>query len=126
MNIYLDRNYPKNLVKALDYLHGISPSDEIEIIYGNGRLSDLDTENTVVFLFDRAKKGLERTTELHYEDGYRVFAFMTRTADQIDLFKLSLRVLILWKKILDVIKDKNTPFICSYGYKENKVREIES
>lgn len=115
MNIYLDRNYPKNLVKALDYLHGISPSDEIEIIYGNGRLSDLDTENTVVFLFDSAKKGLERTTELHYEDGYRVFAFMTRTADNYDFFELSLQILTLWKKILGHIKEEREAFIYTYG-----------
>lgn len=126
MYIYLDPNYPKNLAKALKFLHDISPSDDFEIIWGSRKLSELDNNQTVVFLFDRSKKGVEITTELHYKDGYRVFAFMTRTTDKTDLFHLSLRVLTLWNKILDVIAEKKKPFVYTYGYKENRVREFLS
>lgn len=124
MNIYFDRNYPKNLVKALDLIHSIYPTDTYNIIWGDKVLSELDKDQTVVFLFDRAKKGIEITTELHYEDGYRIFAFMTRTTEKTDLFRLSLRVLTLWKKILGRIKEENNPFIFTYGYKSKRLRKV--
>lgn len=123
MYIYLDRNYPKNLAGALKLLHTINPTDKYDVIYGDKSLSELDANQTVIFLFDRAKKGIEATTELHYESGYRVFAFMTRTADRINLFALSLQVLSLWKKILDVIEAEKGPYVYTYGYKRRDLRE---
>ncbi|MEX0684364.1 MAG: hypothetical protein WD267_12995 [Balneolales bacterium] len=125
MNIYLDRQYPKNLARALQLLHTISKSDRFTIIYKDKKLVDLDKNNTIVFLFDPAKNGIAPTTIKHYEAGYQVFAFMTRTADKTNLFTLSLQVLSLWKKIIKIIESNRDPFVCTYGYRGMNICQVE-
>lgn len=115
MKLYLDTNYPKNLAEALQLIHKLETPQNFEIIRTQ-QLDENDPSNSVVFLFDRSKRGIDIVTEKHYQAGYKVIAFKLSSTDRIDFFQLSLTTLKLWPKILNKITETNTPFIFTYSY----------
>jgi hypothetical protein len=123
IRVYLDTQYPKNLADGLSLLHQMQYPKEFEIIRTNN-FEDADT-NSVVFLFDRTKKGIDLITEKHYEEGYKVFAFKSRLVPKVDIFQLSLSVLSLWPKIVDTITSDNNPFIFTYKYSNSTLKRIK-
>jgi hypothetical protein len=123
IKVYLDTQYPKNLAEALSLLHQMQQTKEFEIIRTN-RFEDADA-NSVVFLFDRTKKGIDLITEKHYDEGYKVFAFKSRLVQKVDIFQLSLSVLNLWPKIMHTICSESSPFIFTYKYSRNTLKKIK-
>ncbi|MEZ2338557.1 hypothetical protein AB6735_23115 [Mucilaginibacter sp. RCC_168] len=123
IKVYLDTQYPKNLAEGLVLLHQMQIPEEIKII----RTSDFEDAdaNSVVFLFDRTKKGIDIITERHYEEGYKVFAFKSRLVAKVDIFQLSLSVLSLWPKILHTIHSEASPFVFTYKYSGNTLKKIK-
>ncbi len=115
MRVYLDTNYPKNLAEALQLIHDLQYPKSVEIIRTQ-KFEESDISNSVVFLFDRSKKGLDVVTEKHYEAGYKVFAFKLSSTDRIKFFELSLSILRLWPRILYTIEQETEPFIFTYTY----------
>jgi len=115
MRVYLDNNYPKNLAEALQLIHGLQYPRKFEIIRTQ-QFDESDITNSVVFLFDRSKKGLDIVTEKHYESGYKIFAFKSHSTDKIDLFELSLCILKLWPRILTTIVEETEPYVYTYNY----------
>src|ERR1700724_2639983 len=102
VKVYLDTQYPKNLAEALELLHQMQYPKEYEIIR-TSNFEDAYTENSVFFLFDRTKKGIDIITEKHFDLGYRIFAFKKNLVTKLDVFQLSLSVLNLWPKVMDKI-----------------------
>jgi len=124
MIVYLDTNYPKNLVEALRLLHDLQEPREYEII----RTQDIrkaDIQNSVIFLFDRSKKGIEIVTDKHFESGYRVFAFKTNSTNGINLFRLTLMTLRLWPKVLDTINEEKNPFVYTFTYNGHRLTKVK-
>jgi len=123
IKVYLDTQYPKNLAVALDQLHQMQHPKEFEIIRSSN-FEEADSQS-VVFLFDRTKQGIDLITEKHFEEGYRVFAFKSRLVPKVDVFQLSLSVLALWPKIMHTIKSENDPFVFIYKYSTNTLKKIK-
>lgn len=124
MVVYLDPNYPKNLEEALRLLHKLQDPQEYEIV----RTQDIkkaDTQNSVIFLFDRGKKGIEIVTDKHFESGYRVFAFKSNSTKKIDLFQLALMTLRLWPKVLDAINEEKNPFVYTFTYTGHRLTKVK-
>ena len=120
MKVYLDTNYPKNLAEALQLIHELQRPAKYEII----RTQQFDEIESVVFLFDRSKRGLDIVTEKHYKAGYKVIAFKLASTESIDLFKLSISTLKLWPTILNIITGANKPFILTYSYKGSSLKKV--
>jgi hypothetical protein len=118
--VYLDSNYPKNLVEALKLIHGLQSIQKYDIARTQ-EFDDSTALNTVVFLFDRSKKDIEIVTEKHFDAGYKVFAFKSNSTEKIDLFQLSLAILNLWPKMLNVIDSESKPFVFTYKYDGKKL-----
>lgn len=125
MQICLEQNYPKNLVLALQSIHKIDISNSGVQILWNKPLTEEDSKSTIVFLFDKGKRNLDFTTQEYFAKGFRVFAFKMATADKINPFDLSLTVLSLWRKVLSVIQEEQSPFVYTYGYKGFKLSKIK-
>ncbi len=122
--MYLDNNYPKNLAEALRLIHALQRPQEYEIVRTQD-LKEADTDNSVLFLFDRSKKGLDIVTEKHFEAGYRVFAFKLNSTDKINFFDLSLSLLRLWPRILEAIVGETEPFVFTYNYNGKTLSKVK-
>jgi hypothetical protein len=118
MKVYLDTNYPKNLAEALQLIHNLQEPKEVDVIRSQ-QLDENNESDSVVFLFDRSKRGLDITTEKHFEAGYKVFAFRLSSTEKINLYRLCLVTLKLWPKFLETIASINKPFITVYNYNGN-------
>ncbi len=122
LKVYLDNNYPKNLAEGLQLVHKLQHPIDYEIIRTQ-HYDKNDIDNSIVFLFDRSKKGLDIITEKHFEAGYKVFAFKLSSTDRIDLFQLSLITYKFWSKILETISLEVKPFVFTYNYKGKKLKK---
>lgn len=121
MKVLFDRNYPKYLVDALQLINTLDTAKLCSIRYWE-KQDENETNNPVVFILDRSRKGLDITTLKHYEAGYRVFAFKLIGKQKIDLFNFSLTVLSLWPKVLDTVKTEEKAFVFTYKYGGRKLR----
>jgi len=124
MKLYLDTNYPKNLAEALQLIHKLETPQNFEVIRTQ-QFDENDASNSVVFLFDRSKRGIDIITEKHYKAGYKVIAFKLSSTARIDFFQLSLTTLKLWPKILNKIAETNTPFIFTYSYNGKSLNKVK-
>lgn len=115
MELYFDLNYPKNLAEALKLLHSLDESLNISI-QRTQQIDNIDKENSIIFLIDSAKRGVDIVIDKHFEDGYRVFAFKLNSTDSINLFQLTLMTLKLWPKILNTIDKETQPFVYTFNY----------
>jgi hypothetical protein len=122
MKVLFDRNYPKYLLDALQLIHKLDTAQLYNIRYWE-KQDENETNNPVVFILDRGKRGLDITTLKHYEAGYRVFAFKLPGKQKIDLFNFSLTVLSLWPKVLETVKAEERPFVFTYKYGGRKLRK---
>lgn len=115
MEVYFDLNYPKNLAEALKLVHTLDESKNLSI-QRTQLIENIDKENSIVFLVDSAKRGIDIVIDKHFEDGYRVFAFKLKSANSIDLFRLTLMTLSLWPKILQTVSKESNPFVYTFNY----------
>lgn len=115
MELYFDLNYPKNLAEALKLVHTLDESQNISI-QRTQQIDNIDKENSIVFLIDSAKRGLDIAIDKHFEDGYKVFAFKLKSANSIDFFRLTLMTLSLWPKILQTVSEETNPFVYTFNY----------
>ena len=110
MEILFDRNHPKSLVEAIRLIQSLDWTEEHTVSFYDTTIKDSELKSPVLLRIDKHKRGIEPATEILYESGFRVFAL--KFPDQNpDLFDLSLLVLGLWPKILNVLKEKTNPFI---------------
>ena len=123
MKLYLDTNYPKNLAEALQLIHKLETPQNFEILRTQ-QFDENDASNSVVFLFDRSKRGIDIVTEKHYKAGYKVIAFKLSSTARIDFFQLSLTTLKLWPKILNTITEESNAFIFTYSYNGKTLNKI--
>jgi hypothetical protein len=122
IKVYLDTQYPKNLAEALELLHQMQYPKQYEIVR-TANFEDAIIENSVLFLFDRTKKGIDIITEKHFNDGYKIFAFKNNLVPKFDIFQLSVSVLNLWPRIMDAINSENDPFVFTYKYYGSKLKK---
>ena len=123
MVVYLDNNYPKNLAEALRLLHELQQPQDFEIIRTQD-IENVDVKNSVIFLFDKSKKGLDIITDKHFEAGFKVFAFKLNSTDAINFFQLTLMTLRLWPKVLYTINEENNPFVYTFNYNGNVLQRL--
>lgn len=121
LKVYLDTNYPKNLIYALQNVHKLQYPQQLEI----ERTSAFVDERAVVFIFDKSKKGVDIITEKHFDAGYKVFAFKFYPEEKFDLFRFTLSTLQLWPKILEVIDQNHDPFIVTYRYFGSGLKRVK-
>jgi uncharacterized protein YbcI len=123
MEIYFDLNYPKNLAQALTLLHDLNQAQDFRIIRTQN-IENINKEHSVIFLFDNGKKGLDISTDKHFEDGYKVFAFKLTSAESINFFQLMLMTLKLWSTILNTIQKENQPFVYTFTYQGRSLTKV--
>jgi hypothetical protein len=121
MKIYIDTQYPPGLFNALKEIHKMQYPAEYELMTGTW-LSTNTASDTVVFLVDTNKYGLNPLTLNHYAEGYRVFAFKKPLGEKINLFHWSLLLLTQWKKVLDVVESEKAPFIFTYSLNSRSIK----
>jgi hypothetical protein len=124
MEMYFDNNYPKNLAEALKLLHDLDKSQVVNVIRTQN-IDNIDKENSVVFLFDNSKRGLDVVTDKHFEEGYKVFAFKLYSSDALDIFQLTLMTMQLWPKILNTISKETNPFVYTFNYNGKKLTKVK-
>jgi len=125
MNLYFHNDYPKTLVKTLRKLHSLPGADpKFRIIHREAGLEDYDKSNTVIFLIDSNLKGVSVPVKKHLENGYKIFAFRD-TEENVNLFRLIITILSYWKKILNEIKELDTPFLKTFSYKSRGFRSVK-
>lgn len=124
MVIYFDTNYPKNLAEALRLLHDIQVPQEIKIIRTQD-LKKVDVQNSVLFLFDKSKKGIDIVTGKHFEAGFKVFAFRTKSTKAINFFRFSVMTLHLWPKILNTLSEEHNPFVYTFNYNGLHLKKVK-
>lgn len=124
MELYFDLNYPKNLAEALKLLHSLDDSQNISI-QRTQQIDNIDKENSIIFLVDSAKRGIDIAIDKHFEDGYRVFAFKLNSANSINLFQLTLMTLKLWPKILNTLNKETNPFIYTFNYNGKQLTKVK-
>lgn len=117
MQILFDRSHPKYLLEALKLVHKLDQQGEVALVYYDKSIDEQALNKPVLFLFDYSKKGLEVTTEKYYSSGYRVFALKTKRGEKLNFFELSLTVLSVWPKVLNILTKQDNPFV--YTYKTN-------
>lgn len=109
MIIYIDENYPLELVEMLTQLHSLSIEREFEIVYRQD-FEKLKQKRPCVFLFDQSIGGLDLTTLQYFKDGLQVFVFKLHPKSKNDLFKFCLAILSLWPKFLSYIQKQTIAF----------------
>jgi hypothetical protein len=122
MKIYIDTQYPPGLFKALEELHKMQFPQQYELMTGTWQSAN-SALDTIVFLVDTNRRGLNPLTLNHYAEGYRVFAFKKPLGEPIDLFKWSLLLLTQWKKVLDVIAKESTPYVYTYSINSHGIKK---
>jgi hypothetical protein len=126
MVILFEKTHPKNLVEALKLIHQTDESGSFTLSYYDKSIDDSKLEQPVVLIFDYNKKGLETTTTELYKLGFRIFAMKTKREEKLDFFKLSLTVLNVWPKILTIVDQRKSAFVCTYKYGGKKLTLIQS
>lgn len=124
MVVYLDNNYPKNLAEALKLLHELQQPQDYKIIRTQN-IENVDVKNSVLFLFDKSKKGLDIVTDKHFEAGFKVFAFKLNSTDAINFFQLTLMTLRLWPKVLYTLNEENKPFVYTFNYNGQRLTKVK-
>lgn len=124
IQIYLDCNYPKNLVEALQLIHKLQVPNGFTITRTQ-QFEEKNISNKVVFLFDTGKRGIDVVTEKHYEAGFKVFAFKLNSTEHIDFFQLSLSTIHLWPKMLNAISEEKKPFVFTYNYNGTRLTKAK-
>lgn len=123
MEVYFDTNYPKNLAEALRLLHALDDSKDFNITRTQN-IENINKENSVIFLFDNSKRGLDIITDKHFEDGYKIFAFKLSSTDGINFFQLTLITLQIWPKILNRISEETKPFVYTFNYNGKILKKV--
>ena len=118
MRLYLDNQYPASLVRIIKSIHELQFPPNYEVI-SKDWLPDSNANDTVVFLVDNSKKGLDPHAINYYKDGYRVFTYRKPYGKPYSLFKQTLILLSQWPKILKAIEKESSPFI--YTISEAKI-----
>ncbi|MGC4035222.1 MAG: hypothetical protein QM764_04610 [Chitinophagaceae bacterium] len=116
MEILFEKSHPKDLVEALKLVHQSDESGSYVLSYFDKSIDEKSLHQPILLLFDYKQRGLEVTTEELFKSGYRIFALKTKREEKLDFFKLSLTIIGLWPKILQVIIDTQSPFIFTYKY----------
>jgi len=116
MEILFEKSHPKDLVEALKLVHKSDGSNSYVLSYYDKTIDEKSLQQPILLLFDYKSKGLEITTKELYKSGYRIFAMKTKRKDKLDFFNLSLTVLGLWPKMLQIANEKKSPFIFTYKY----------
>lgn len=110
------------MVTALQLIHQLQNPVQLDI--SRTMHFDEPDNNTAVFVFDRSKKGIDIVTEKHFEAGYKVFAFRLNSVDKIDLYQLSMTVITLWPKVIEVLNAETAPFIFTYNYTGKTLKRV--
>lgn len=124
MVVYLDNNYPKNLAEALRLLHELQQPQDFKIIRTQD-IENVDVKDSVLFIFDKSKKGLDIVTDKHFEAGFKVFAFKSRSTNAINFFRFSIMTLHLWPKVLNAINEENNPFVYTFNYNGLHLKKVK-
>lgn len=123
MEILFDKNYPKYVVDAIQLIHKLDSTKYFNVSQWTKEVKE--TQNKpVIFILDRSTRGIDVTTQKHYEEGYRVFAFKLNGKSKIEFFRFALTVLNIWPKVLETVKTEQEPFIYTYKYGGRKLTKI--
>lgn len=125
MQILFEKTHPKDLVEALRLVHQTDESKSYNLSYFDKSIDEKKLQHPVLLLFDYNRKGLEVTTEELYNSGYRIFALKTKRKDKLDFFELSLTVLGLWPKVMQILKQNDSPFVYTYKYCGSRLTKIK-
>lgn len=123
MEILFDRRHPNDLLEAIRLVQNMDSSDTHNISFYDSSTKDSELTEPVMILVDKKRKGLETTTEILFEKGFRVFA-LKLPLKNFDCFDLSVTVLGIWPKVLDILKTKKSPFIYTYKYSGKKLVKV--
>lgn len=110
MEILFDRNHPKSLVEAIRLIQNLDLAEEHTVAFYDTSTKDSELNSPVLLRLDRHRRGIEPATEILFENGFRVVAIKFPKQEP-DFFDLSLVVMGMWPKILELLREKQTPFI---------------
>lgn len=124
MEILFDRYHPKSLLEAIRLIQSLDTTEDHSISFYDSSINDNKLRNPVLLKVDRHKKGVEPVTEILFENGFRVVVLKYPPDTEFDLFDLTLTVIGLWPKILNLIKENSSPFIYKCNNKLGKLVKV--
>lgn len=110
MQLYLDNQYPPSLFNIIKSVHDLQYPQSYRVVFREWR-DENNADDTVVFLIDNSKKGVDQHALSYFRDGYRVFTYRKPYGKPYDLFKQTLILLSTWQKILKIIETEKSPYI---------------
>lgn len=117
IRFFIDTNYPKKLVQALDEIHQLQKQVRYEVVRWDGQvIKSAELKSSVFLLVDFHKRGLDIPTVKHYEDGYRVVACKAGEEPKLDYFEFAMTVLRVWPYIVDAATNDHQPFLYTFRY----------
>lgn len=122
MRLYIDPNYTPPVIKLIKTLHGLEYPETYEVVTGSWQ-ADFSTTNTVVFLVDTNKQGLNTLTLDHYADGFKVVAYKKPEGRPFDPFNCGLTLMSQWKKLLTDINNTSGRMLISISNTERSYRK---
>lgn len=124
MLILLEANYPIPLIKALQAAMLAYPKETVRVVKdGPSVEEDLDGR-TIVFMMNRDKKRIAPAVRQRCEQGYHVFALRRLNDESFDPFQLTIQVLSLLPKIIDVIESDKDPFVYLLQLRTRQINKI--
>ena len=103
MRLFIDRNYTPPVIKLLTALQNLQYPKVHEVV--TEWSDDFKGADTIVFLIDTNKVGLNILTTNHLADGYNVVAFKKPAGDAFDPYTCSLSMLSHWRKIFEDLSE---------------------
>ncbi|HRO43452.1 MAG TPA: hypothetical protein PL009_11510 [Flavipsychrobacter sp.] len=125
VRIYIEKNYPASLADALKLIESLRDSQEIEVIH-TLTFPDISSNHDVVFMFDHQATDIDKVTEYHYRNGFRVFAFKFRPTKNraFNRYDFAWTVINLWPKFLGTIEKIDQPFVFTYNYGSKNLKQL--
>lgn len=111
MLILLEANYPIPLIKALQAAMLAYPKETVRVVKDSPSVEEGLNEQTIVFMMNRDKKRIAPAIRQRCEQGYHVFALRRPNDEAFDPFQITMQVLSLLPKIINIIESDKEPLL---------------
>lgn len=124
MLILLEANYPIPLIKALQAAMLAYPKETVTVLKDSYLIEEDANSRTIVFMINRDKKRIAPAIRQRCEQGYYVFALRASNNKSFDPFQLTIQMLSMLPKIIDVIESDTDPFLYQLQLQKRLITKV--
>jgi hypothetical protein len=121
MQILFDPGHPNSLLSALQQVQASDPKKAYELSLFEDDTASTEVEPTVVLWLVRHPRKIDPRINFLYEQGFRVFAIKRPAKKLYPSYELSVAILGLWPRMLEVLKKQQSKCIYTYHCESRKL-----